>query len=47
MPVSDVYALMTALPDVRSAVIQRATHSLNEDNPGDFNAAVLEFLQGR
>ncbi len=42
-----IAALMTALPDVRSAVIQRATHSLNEDNPGDFNAAVLEFLQGR
>jgi pimeloyl-ACP methyl ester carboxylesterase len=40
-------ALMTAIPDIRSAVLQRATHSLNEDNPSDFNAAVLEFLQGR
>jgi hypothetical protein len=35
------------MPDVRSAVIERATHSLNEDNPGDFNAAVLAFLQAR
>jgi pimeloyl-ACP methyl ester carboxylesterase len=42
-----IAALMTAIPDVRSAVIARATHSLNEDNPGDFNAAVLDFLKGR
>ncbi len=42
-----IAALMTAIPDARSAVIRRATHSLNEDNPGDFNAAVLEFLAQR
>ncbi len=42
-----IAALLTAIPDVRSAGIARATHSLNEDNPGDFNAAVLGFLAGR
>lgn len=42
-----IAALMTAIPDVRSAVVARATHSLNEDNPADFNAAVLDFLKGR
>jgi pimeloyl-ACP methyl ester carboxylesterase len=39
-----IAAMMGAIPDIRSAVIPRATHSLNEDNPVAFNTAVLEFL---
>lgn len=42
-----IAAMMGAIPDVRGAVIPRATHSLNEDNAADFNAAVLGFLAGR
>jgi esterase len=37
-------ALEKVIPDVRRRTIPRATHSLNIDNPEDFNAAVLDFL---
>ena len=40
-----IAALMGTIPDVRRATIAHATHSLNEDNPGQFNAAVMEFLR--
>lgn len=37
-------ALERTIPHVRRVTIARATHGLNNDNPADFNAAVLEFL---
>lgn len=37
-------ALEKVIPDVRRVTVARATHGLNNDNPADFNGAVLEFL---
>lgn len=40
-------ALEKVMPDVRRITIARATHGLNNDNPTDFNAAVLTFLAAK
>ena len=39
--------LETAIRDVRRAVIPKASHSSNIDNPGAFAREVLAFLDGR
>ncbi len=39
--------LESAISDVRRAVIPRASHSSNIDNPGAFAREVLAFLEGR
>jgi pimeloyl-ACP methyl ester carboxylesterase len=39
--------LETAITDVRRAVIPKASHSSNRDNPAAFARAVLAFLDGR
>jgi pimeloyl-ACP methyl ester carboxylesterase len=39
--------LETAIRDVRRAVIPKASHSSNVDNPGAFAREVLAFLHGR
>jgi pimeloyl-ACP methyl ester carboxylesterase len=39
--------LQTAIADVRRAVIPRASHASNVDNPGAFAREVLAFLDGR
>jgi len=39
--------LATAIKDVRRAVVPKASHSSNIDNPGAFAREVLEFLDGR
>ena len=38
--------LTSGLPDCRSLVIDRAGHMLNMEKPGEFNAALLQFLLG-
>lgn len=37
-------AMERHLPDVRRVTIPRASHPMNQENPDDFNAAVLDFL---
>jgi pimeloyl-ACP methyl ester carboxylesterase len=39
--------LATAIGDVRRAVVPRASHASNVDNPGAFAREVLAFLDGR
>jgi pimeloyl-ACP methyl ester carboxylesterase len=39
-------ALEGAMPNARRVTIPRAAHSVQADNPEDFNAAVLGFLAG-
>lgn len=39
-------ALEGAMPHARRVTIPRAAHSVQADNPADFNAAVLAFLAG-
>ena len=39
--------LQTAIADVRRAVVPRASHASNVDNPGAFAREVLAFLDGR
>jgi esterase len=39
--------LATAIKDVRRAVVPKASHSSNIDNPGGFAREVLAFLDGR
>lgn len=40
-------ALELAIPGARRALVAAASHLSNIDNPRDFNAAVLGFLEGR
>ena len=40
-------ALEGAMPNATRVTIPRAAHSVQADNPADFNAAVLAFLDGR
>jgi pimeloyl-ACP methyl ester carboxylesterase len=40
-------ALAPVMPNATRATIARAAHSVQADNPADFNAAVLAFLEGR
>ena len=40
-------ALEGAMPNATRVTIRRAAHSVQADNPTDFNAAVLAFLDGR
>lgn len=40
-------ALEAAMPHATRVTIARAAHSVQADNPADFNAAVLTFLAGR
>ena len=39
-------ALEKTMPNARRVTIPRAAHSVQADNPADFNAAVLDFLGG-
>jgi len=39
--------LETAIRDVKRAVVPKASHSSNIDNPGAFARTVLTFLEGR
>jgi pimeloyl-ACP methyl ester carboxylesterase len=39
-------ALEGVMPDAKRVTIARAAHSVQADNPADFNAAVLAFLAG-
>jgi pimeloyl-ACP methyl ester carboxylesterase len=40
-------ALEQAMPNAARVTIARAAHSVQADNPAEFNASVLAFLAGR
>ena len=45
--VANVEALSAAVAGSKVVVIRNATHGLPYENPADFNAAVVGFLQAR